>query len=149
MPVEPLLCTYSPLCGNRGLSQFVEQRLGLLQIERVEAFGEPAVDRREERVGFAGPALVAHQPRIARRSAELPGFRLLLPGPVERGDVAALRTCRVAFAGAERALNAQGFGIVITLFPARPLDLGKDLVDQSECAIDIAELRRAFCENRF
>ena len=28
-------------------AQLVEERLGLLQIERVEAFGEPAVDRRQ------------------------------------------------------------------------------------------------------
>ena len=27
-PVEPLICNYLPLCGNRRLSQFVEQRLG-------------------------------------------------------------------------------------------------------------------------
>ena len=27
-PVEPLICNYSPLCGNRRRSQFVEQRLG-------------------------------------------------------------------------------------------------------------------------
>ena len=28
--------------------QFIEQRLGLLQIERVETFGEPAIDRSEQ-----------------------------------------------------------------------------------------------------
>jgi len=44
MPVEPLLCTYSPLRGDRRLSQFVEQRLGLSEIGSVEAFGEPDVD---------------------------------------------------------------------------------------------------------
>ena len=32
MPVEPLIGNYSPLCGNRRLSQLVEQRLGLFQI---------------------------------------------------------------------------------------------------------------------
>ena len=31
--------------------QFVEQRLGLFQIERVEAFGEPAIDRSEKIAG--------------------------------------------------------------------------------------------------
>ena len=29
--VEPLLCAYSPLSGNRRLSQFVEQRLGFFK----------------------------------------------------------------------------------------------------------------------
>src|ERR1700730_14517634 len=38
----------SPLCGNRRLSQFVEQRLGLFEIGGVEAFGEPGVNRGEQ-----------------------------------------------------------------------------------------------------
>ena len=33
-------------------TQPIEQRLGLFQIERVEAFGEPAVDRSEQMAGF-------------------------------------------------------------------------------------------------
>ena len=48
MAAEPLTCTYSPLRGNRRLSQFVEQRLGLFEIGGVEAFGEPGVDRGEQ-----------------------------------------------------------------------------------------------------
>jgi hypothetical protein len=32
--------------------KLVEQRLSLFQIERVEAFGEPPVDRSEEIAGF-------------------------------------------------------------------------------------------------
>ena len=39
--------------------QLVEQGLSLLQVDRVEAFGEPAVDRREEITGFGAFALVA------------------------------------------------------------------------------------------
>jgi integrase len=31
--------------------QLLEQRLGLLQIERLEAFGEPAIDRSEQSAG--------------------------------------------------------------------------------------------------
>jgi hypothetical protein len=45
-----------PVAGSR---QFVEQRLCLFEIGRVEAFGEPAVDRREEVSGFGAAALVA------------------------------------------------------------------------------------------
>ena len=41
----------------------VEQCLGLLQIERVEAFGEPAVDRSEQLEGLSPLALVAPEPR--------------------------------------------------------------------------------------
>jgi hypothetical protein len=38
--------------------QFVEQRLGLLEISGIKALGEPAVDRREECVRFGPLALV-------------------------------------------------------------------------------------------
>jgi hypothetical protein len=37
-----------PLCGTRRLSHFVEQRLGLFEIGRVDAFFEPAKDRYEQ-----------------------------------------------------------------------------------------------------
>jgi hypothetical protein len=44
-----------PVAGSR---QFVQECLCLFQIGGVEAFGEPAVDRREEVAGFgvAAPA---------------------------------------------------------------------------------------------
>jgi hypothetical protein len=53
-------------------SQRVEQNFGLLQVERVEPFGEPAVDRREEIAGRVPLALVAPQPRQAGRRAQFP-----------------------------------------------------------------------------
>jgi hypothetical protein len=42
-----------------GSRQLIEQRLRVLQDGRVEAFGEPAVDRREESTGVVALALVA------------------------------------------------------------------------------------------
>jgi len=39
--------------------QLVQQGLGLFQIERVEAFGEPAVDRSEKLAGRIPLALIA------------------------------------------------------------------------------------------
>jgi hypothetical protein len=56
----------------------MEQRLSLLQIERVEAFGEPAVDRSEEIEGLIALALISPEPRHAHRRA---------PGPVSHSDV--------------------------------------------------------------
>ena len=58
--------------------QFLQQRLRLLQIERVEAFREPAVDRSEQFARLLPLALVAPEPRHAHRRAQLPGFCLLL-----------------------------------------------------------------------
>jgi hypothetical protein len=43
--------------------QLVEQRLGLLQIARVEAFSEPAVDRSEKIAGFIPLPLITPEPR--------------------------------------------------------------------------------------
>jgi hypothetical protein len=42
--------------------QLVEQGLSLFQVARVEAFAEPAVDRREKLAGLLPFALIAPQP---------------------------------------------------------------------------------------
>ena len=41
----------------------IEQRLGLLQIERVEASGEPAVDRSEQFAGLIPLVLIVWRPQ--------------------------------------------------------------------------------------
>jgi len=65
------------------LSQLVEQRLRLDQVARVEALGEPAVDRGEEVARLGALALVAPQAREARRSAQLERASALLAGDGE------------------------------------------------------------------
>ena len=67
--------------ATTGSSQFVDQRLCLFQIDGIEAFGEPAVDRREEIAGFGPPALLAPEQGKARASAQFPEL-----GPLLRGD---------------------------------------------------------------
>ena len=54
------------------LAELVEQRLGVFEIGGIEAFGEPAVDGREQLARLAPPALFSPQPRQARRRAQLP-----------------------------------------------------------------------------
>ena len=66
------------------LRQLVEQRLRLFQIERVEAFGEPAVDRSEQFAGLLRLPLIAPEPRHAHRGAQFPRFCLLLTCNRER-----------------------------------------------------------------
>jgi len=44
---------------HAGSPKLIKQRLGLFQIGRVKAFGEPAVDWREKVAGFDAAALVA------------------------------------------------------------------------------------------
>jgi hypothetical protein len=63
--------------SGRSRRQLLQQRLRLLQIARVEAFGKPAVDRSEQfaiAVFCPGRARAAH----AHCGAEFPGFGLLL-----------------------------------------------------------------------
>jgi hypothetical protein len=72
--------------GSITLIEIVKQRLRVFEVLCVEAFGEPAIDRREEVSGFGGAALVATEPGEARGSAQFPELGLLL-----LGDVKALR----------------------------------------------------------
>src|SRR6516164_2190909 len=65
------------------LRRRVEQRPRLPEIGRVEAFGEPAVDRREDVAGFGAAALVAAEPREARGGSQFPELGLLLPGDAQ------------------------------------------------------------------
>ena len=56
--------------------QVIEQRFRFLQIEPVEAFDEPAIDRSEEFPGFIPLTLIVPQPRHAHRCAQFVGFGL-------------------------------------------------------------------------
>ena len=91
-------------------------------------------------MGLAGPALVTQQPSLARRGAQLPGFRLLSRCPVKRGDVAALRPCQVALEREQPALHAENFCI-----DQRSFQLGSSTcaIDQMQRTADVAELRHA------
>jgi hypothetical protein len=71
-------CRIAPEVNEKGI-QLIEQRLRFLQIECIEAFGEPAVDRSEKIAGFAPLALVAPKAGEARCGPELKRLRLLLP----------------------------------------------------------------------
>jgi hypothetical protein len=61
----------------------MEQRCCLLQVGRVEALGEPAIDRRENVARFLVAALVVAEPGEARGGAQLPELRLLLRGDAQ------------------------------------------------------------------
>ena len=62
----PVRAASQALCTH-----FVQQRLGILQIGGVEAFGELVVDFGEHRVGLFELALLREQPREARGRAQL------------------------------------------------------------------------------
>jgi hypothetical protein len=64
--------------------QTIQQPLRLLQIERVEAFRKPAVNRSEQFASLLRLALVTPEAREAHGGAEFPGFCLLLARDSER-----------------------------------------------------------------
>src|SRR5262249_19469578 len=65
-------------------TKLVEQCLGLFEIERVEALGEPPVDWREQRAGLSVLALVVPEPSKAGGGAQLPRLSLLGPSNLRR-----------------------------------------------------------------
>src|SRR5882724_3348389 len=64
-------------------SSCVKERLGLLQVGRVKALGEPAVDLHQQLLGRGALPLTLPQPREAQRGAELQRLGLLATGHVQ------------------------------------------------------------------
>ena len=58
-------------------AQCLQQRLGIFQIRRVKAFGEPIVDRGEQIAGLLGLALLLPEAGETRSGAQFPRFGLL------------------------------------------------------------------------
>ena len=67
-----------------GSYQLVEQRLGILQIGRVEAFGKAVVDRLKQCFRLNETTLIGQQPREAAGRTQFPGQRALPARPVKR-----------------------------------------------------------------
>jgi len=77
--------------GHR-LCQLVEQRLRFYEGEGGESLGEPAVDRREQRLRFGPAALAAPQPSETRSGPQFPELGLLVAtGKSDRARARPLR----------------------------------------------------------
>jgi hypothetical protein len=76
-----------PKPSERSSCQLIEQRLRLFQIERVEPFDEPAVDRSEKFAGLLPLALIAPQSLHAVSSGHE------LPRPLILGTFQAISSC--------------------------------------------------------
>jgi hypothetical protein len=62
------------------LPQLLQQCLGILEVRRVKALSEPAVDGCQEVVGFLAFTLLLPESSQAGRGTEFPGFGLLALG---------------------------------------------------------------------
>src|SRR5262249_44337637 len=98
--------------------QFVEQRLGLPQVERIEAFGEPVVDRSEKFASLLPPALTAPEPCHAHRRAQFPGLCLLLTRNRQRVLEIRFRFRRIRLWRQQRDLpgHAMDLGLPLSVF---------------------------------
>src|SRR5262249_59454154 len=102
-----------PAAPLRG--QLLQQGLGLLQVERVEAFGEPAVYWREKIARFGPPALLAPQTGEAHRGAQLIGLRLLPARDTDRLFESVLALIKPVEAGQRDAFQAMKIRIPLTM----------------------------------
>jgi hypothetical protein len=66
-----------------GLRELFQQSLGLSQVRRVEAFGEPSVNLRERLPRFVNPALPLPQAGQAGRRPQFPGLGALAAGHLD------------------------------------------------------------------
>ena len=92
------------------VSQFVEQRLGVLQIRGVEALGEPVVDVREYRACFGATAAVAKQSRETDRRAQLPSLGLYVLCERNRLAEVGLGQCGLAKSEPQASATGQSIG---------------------------------------
>src|SRR5271166_7057805 len=143
-----VICNYSPLRGNRRLSQFVEQRPGFFQIGGVEAFGEPAVDRGEKIAGLTTLALIAPQPGEARRRAQFPGLCLLRAGNGDGSLEMRLRLRRVGLGRQQRDFPGGSVDLGLA-----PLFLGcfrrcHRFAEAAPSRLELAEFRMGACQMR-
>jgi hypothetical protein len=131
------------------LPQFGKKRLRVLQIPTSEAFGKPAVNRGKQLIRVCAFALALPQPTQAGCCAQLPGFRLLAAGPVERGEKVPLGTFSVALEREHPTLDAQDLSVMKPFPPAGALDLCDLLVYRLQGIFEVASQCHAFCQKRF
>src|SRR6516164_6805719 len=114
-------------------SQLVEQRLCVLKVGRVEPFGEPAVNRREEGARFGAAALVAAEPGEAHGGAQFPELGLLLHRDAQGFQVQLLGGLAMPLPEQQLAFVPVQLGCKPT-FPCSPADL-QSLVQQGQCFV--------------
>src|SRR5262249_60091117 len=84
--------------------QLIEQSLCLLQVQGIEPFGEPVVDRCKKIASLVPLALFAPQPRQAHRRPQFPGLGLLSSRYSKRALEIVLRSRKVRLRRLQRNL---------------------------------------------
>ena len=130
------------------LGELVQQRLRVLQVRRVEAFGEPVVDGCEQRAGLVLFPLLLPEVGEVRGGAELEGLRLLRAGDVD-GLAEQRLGLRLGVVGQPQealALQPEQLGVVEGL--RRSLGDGEPGLGEAQC-LPIAQLLLFLRATRF
>src|SRR5208282_6272725 len=122
-------------------AQLIEQRLGLLQIERIEAFGEPAIDRSEKIAGLIPLALIAFKSRHAHRRAQFPGLCLLRARNRERALEIRVRFRRIRLGRLKRDFPGHAMDLGLEPPFLGCFDNGNSFADAARSVIELAEVR--------
>src|SRR3954471_23864393 len=76
--------------GRHRSCKFIQQRLRVLQVRRIETLSKPVIDRTEQITGFHALALVAPEPRKAGAGAQRKQLRTLALRACDRAAIASL-----------------------------------------------------------
>ena len=126
--------------------QFVEQGLRLLQVQRVEALGKPAVDRSEKFSGLVPLPLLAPQLRHADSRAQLPGFRLLLTRDRERLFETGFGFCQIPLWRYQGDFAGDAMNLGLAPFFLRRFDRRDCFANVAPGLLELAELPTGTCQ---
>src|SRR5215831_17796866 len=114
----------------------LEQRLRFREIEGVETFGKPPVNRREEIVGFGAAALVPEKPSEARSGPQFPEFGILLHGDNQGLAIPFLGGLNIPLPSQQPTLLAGQLSREPAL--PSPFDGQQSIIQQDQTLIDLA-----------
>jgi hypothetical protein len=121
--------------------QLVKQRLRFLQIERVEAFGEPLVDRSEKIAGLIPLTLIAPEPRHAHRRAQFPRLSLLGASNRKRTLEIRFRFRRIWLGRQQRDFTSDAIGLGLEPCFFGVFNCVNGFADAAPSVIESAKLR--------
>ena len=119
------------------------------QIERVEAFREPAIDRSEQFASLLPLPLIAPEPREAHRRAQFQGLRLLFTrdGECTLKILFSFRRIRLGRLKRDFAGNAMEIGLPPAFFGS--LHGRHHFANETPCIIELAELNIGLRQIRY
>ena len=110
-------------------------------------FGEPAVDRGEQRARLGGLALIPPQPGEAGGGAQFPRLRLLRTGALDRPPIGSFRPIRSARVAPQEQIADQPMVARLVGDKALPADVMAEIVERTDgIPLFVEEMTKAVLE---